>query len=1074
MRTATETLGWVIAWMLACAGLGLAQTTQGLISGRIVDSQSGRAVAGAVVRTIAGGGAAVEGRSGTAGYFVLPLLSPGTYRLRVEAPLYQAAEVHQLTVPVAGRLDLQFRLRPLSDVWQAGQYRSVFLPESETILTFYGPDMDVSRSASFTAPRANRGALEASISLVVDPEQVRELPLAGRDVYTTLILQPGVAAGTANSRGLGLAVSGQRPTASNFLLDGAENNNYLVSGPLNSVAPEAVQEYRISTNNFSAEYGRTAGVLANAVTKAGGNRWHGLGYFYAKNSAWNANDLQRNLQGLARPGLHENQPGFQVGGPVQRNRLFVSASVEYLRSRGYGDPVSVPLLSSGFYSYLASLSNTFTPGVAYTRTLLAAHPGPAPQSSSFSGLVDVELPNFVNRWLGLERLDYAVPGGRHRISARLSEARLERPDFIWSPYAGFNAPLTDNTYGLAGSVTSSLSPTLTNEAHASLSSDELQWKRPHPEIPTLLMADQTLLPGSLAFYAYRNRGRTGEFSDGVVWARGRHLLQFGGGILLRGLDGALTAGRDGRYLFETAVDFATASPSGFSTLLDRSALPALRQPDYQRNYRYTQFQFYAQDTVRATGRLVFNYGVRYENFGAPTNTGSADALFQPGTGATLSARIAGGSLRTPASGSEQIYRRDNRDWAVRLGGSYDLSGKGTLLLRGGYGIFYDRPFDNLWANTRLNNSVLANFDIAADSTNYLAPAQLSTYGLNPGNTGFPNITWVDAGLRNASVQSFFLGVQQSRGALTVEMNGTGTLGRRLLTTDTLNRGFADNPNLPVILYRANQGSSDYAGLQMLARYRGRRVQAQAAYTWSHSIDNQSSPLAGDFFDLAFVRLTSGQAYEAPAAFTLQQDSRGDRGNSDFDQRQNLVFSAIGDLPAPRGSGGWKQIAREWRVATLASFRTGFPFTVYSANQIRGIANRRAELVNPAAIYQRNAVSGGESLLNRAAFGEPASGNGNLGRNSLSGPGLMNIDVSLDRAIRLKWLGEGGLLHIRADAFNFLNHANLGNPDSLLGDSGATGFGYAQFGRKAAPTGFPGLLPLNETARQVQLMLRVEW
>ncbi|HKA01787.1 MAG TPA: TonB-dependent receptor, partial [Candidatus Solibacter sp.] len=711
---------------IAFAGVAPAQTTQGLISGRIVDSLSGRAIPGAEIRaTIAGGGSPVIGHSGAAGYFVLPLLSPGSYRLRIEAENYQAAEVHQLELAVAARLDLQFRLRPVSDVWQAGQYRSVFLPNSEALLTFYGPDVDTSRSASFAAPRANRGALEASISQVIDPVQVSALPLAGRDVYTTLILQPGVAAGTANARGLGLAVSGQRPTASSFLLDGAENNNYLVSGPLASAAPEAIQEYRISTNNFSAEYGRTAGVLANAVTRAGGARWHGLGYFYAKNNVLNANDLQRNLAGIARPLLHEVEPGFHAGGPIElpavRNRLFASASAEYLGSHGYGDPVDVQLPAAGFYPYLAALFPSFTPGVVYTRRVLAEHPGPVPPGPALTGLADVTLPNFVNRWLALERLDYAIPGGKHRVSARLNQARLERPDFIWSPYQGFNAPLNDNTFGITGNLTSSLSPTLTNEARASFNTDELSWDRPHPEIPTLQSGDGTLLPGSLAFYAYRNRSRTVELSDGVVWARGRHLIQFGGGLLLRGIDGALTAGRDGRFTFNSILDFANGAPSAFSTLLERASLPTPKYPVYDRQYRYTQFQFYGQDTLRASSRLVFNYGLRYENFGAPTNTGSVkDALFVPGAGATLGARIAAGSVVTP-SGDEQIYRRDNRGWASRLGGSYDLTGKGNLLLRGAYGIFYDRPFDNFWANTRLNGATLATFDIFADSTNYLAP-----------------------------------------------------------------------------------------------------------------------------------------------------------------------------------------------------------------------------------------------------------------------------------------------------------------------------------------------------------------
>jgi hypothetical protein len=121
--------------------------------------------------------------------------------------------------------------------------------------------------------------------------------------------------------------------------------------------------------------------------------------------------------------------------------------------------------------------------------------------------------------------------------------------------------------------------------------------------------------------------------------------------------------------------------------------------------------------------------------------------------------------------------------------------------------------------------------------------------------------------------------------------------------------------------------------------------------------------------------------------------------------------------------------------------------------------------------ERIPVPGGEQLLNPAAFADPTSGVGNLGRNSIAGPGLFNIDVSLNRSIPMKWLGEAGRLNLRADAFNFLNHANLNNPDPVLGD---TTFGQATYGRKAEPTGFPGLLPLNETARRIQLMLRVEW
>ena len=201
---------------------------------------------------------------------------------------------------MAARLDIDFRLRPISDVWESGQYRSVFLPGTQTIVTFYGPDVDTSRSGTFEGQQGKRGTLESAVSAVIDANEIERLPLAGRDVYTMLVALPGVTADAGTSRGLGVSVNGQRPSASNFLLDGVENNNYLITGPLTAEAPEAVQEYRISTNNYSAEYGRTAGFVANAVSRGGSNQFHGIGYWYLKNAALNANGFQENLAGISR------------------------------------------------------------------------------------------------------------------------------------------------------------------------------------------------------------------------------------------------------------------------------------------------------------------------------------------------------------------------------------------------------------------------------------------------------------------------------------------------------------------------------------------------------------------------------------------------------------------------------------------------------------------------------------------------------------------------------------------------------------------------------------------------------
>src|SRR5258708_17417315 len=233
---------------IALSALVSAQTRQGLISGRVVNLVSGRAVVSAEIRCdnlLAGARNAAH--ADPSGYFTFPLLSPGVYRLRVDAPNYQSQEVDQLEVPVAGRLEIQFRLRPLNDVWETRQYHSVFLPDSEAVLTFYGPDVDTSRSANFDPNRGRQSELETSLSYVIDAKSIDQLPLEGRDVFTALVLLPSATADTSTARGLGLSFGGQRPSASNYLLDGLEFNNSLVTGPAARIAPEAAPADRVLT-----------------------------------------------------------------------------------------------------------------------------------------------------------------------------------------------------------------------------------------------------------------------------------------------------------------------------------------------------------------------------------------------------------------------------------------------------------------------------------------------------------------------------------------------------------------------------------------------------------------------------------------------------------------------------------------------------------------------------------------------------------------------------------------------------------------------------------------------------------
>jgi len=1070
---------------MAFAVAGLAQTTQGLISGRLVNSVTGKSIAGADVGYWSStGNLAGTAASDASGYYYLPLLSPGFYRIRASAPSYQSQEVQELELTVAARIDLDFRLRPLNDVWESGDYRSVFLPGARTIVTFFGPDVDPSKSGSFEAQKGRRAALESTVSEVIDAGEINNLPLSGRDVYTMLVTQPGVASDAATGRGLGLSINGQRPSASNYLLDGVENNNYLITGPLTVVAPEAIQEYRVSTNNFSAEYGRTSGFLANAITRSGGGRFHGVAYFYIKNDALNANGFQENLLGAPRTPAKQANPGYVAEGPILKNRLHFSSAFDYLRSRSRQDPFTFQLPTSSLVSF--ALPDTLA------RQLLTRFPAPVLSSSNlFSVPVTIAPPVSVDRKIAVERLDYNTPSGKDRLMARVLINRLGRPDFIWTPYKDFISALHDYTWALGVSHIRTLRPNLVNEARMSYSVDNLHWNRPHPEIPTLSSNDSVTLPGSPAFYEYKNVNRSLELVDNIVWTHGKHLVTTGLGLLLRSSEGYLTAARDGQYLFDNVAFFALDQPSFLRASIERTALPNVQQPNFNRTYEYRQYFLFAQDTYKLTSRLTANYGVRYEYYGGPRNTGAAkDTLIQLGSGSNLAQQLAGAALVKPTQpGDQLLFGTDKKDFAVRVGASYDLLGTGRTLLRGGYGIFFDRPFDNLWENLRNNSFILPLLTLPSRQINYLAPISNVLAGFQGQSlTGnFPDLTFVDPGLKNGYAHSYFAGVQHRVGDnLALEVNALGTYGRRLITTDIVNRDFTlptgrINPNLPDIAYRAAQGFSNYNALTGVVRYRASRGMVQGSYTWSHMIDNQSDALTGDFFNLNFTSIQSTADSNGRATFSRQFDPQADRGNSDFDQRHNLVLFSYWKLPAPFANSKAGIVFRDWMISELAALRSGFPFTVIGTSIARNgqgqILNNRPNILDPRQTVLSSAipVAGGEQLLNPAGFAEAAvSTLGNAGRNAFRGPGFYNLDLSIARSVSFRWLGEGGSLTFRADAFNLLNHANLGNPDSLFTDPANPRFGLATFGRQGRQSGFPAVSPLNETARQIQLSVKLSF
>ena len=572
----------------------------------------------------------------------------------------------------------------------------------------------------------------------------------------------------------------------------------------------------------------------------------------------------------------------------------------------------------------------------------------------------------------------------------------------------------------------------------------------------------------------------------------------------RSIRSTIAEGAAGLYTFGSLQDFGDGVPQDLTLTYDRRIADPSVTPDYGRSYGYSQSYSFIQDNYRVAKRLSFNLGLRWEYFGDPANTGATkDGLIALGSGQTISAELAGAKFTVAAPGRQAMYSGAGGNWAGRFGFAYD-PGVGRLTIRGAYGLYYARPFDNDWQSAGTNSLLIGTsfFDsFHRQTVNFLLPPR-QVAAVNPLGLAPPIEPIVfQRNLRSAAVQHAFLGVeQQTARGLTWRVFGVTTLGRGLITTDIVNRDYSVmvdtspgpdgkqknplgriNPGLGELLYRANQGKSDYLAGSAVVRYQNRFFEGQAAYTWSHSIDNQSDPLAGSFGNYNLGQVIGGNVLPTVAAFTTQFDSQGDRANADFDQRHNLVMFAAAEVPEP-ANGKLKKFAGHWRLGAIAAVRSGFfysalanPTETYSLPVY--VNNRADQIAATVAATVDSPLPGVKQLLNQAAFRAPVAGKvGNTGRNAFEGPGLFNVDLSVARTFHVPKLGESRQLTVRANVFNLVNHANLNGPYSSTYFQYCCGgyFGAGSYGRSEATNGFPLLLPLAESARQVQLMVRFDF
>jgi len=1071
------------------AGSARAQSSQAALQGQVTGPGGGPVARALVLLRNRATNAQAYRYTNEQGLYFFSAVLPGTYTVRVDALGNQPEERSPVELAVAARLELNFALQP-SATTPAPTTTPPPAPvslrpgasPSNLLAVMYGADAAVPQALIINLPISLTETLLGSLSSLIDENKILELPLDGRDVYTLLVLQPGVTSDNATARGLGFSVNGQRVASSNFLLDGVDNNDPSITGRATRVSADAVKEYRMTTNNWTAEYGRASGFIANAITRTGTNALHGTLFAFFNHDRLNANTFANNLEGLPRLSSRQTQAGASVGGPVRRDRLFFFANFERAHLSNEGQPLDVFLPSPLFVASLREGSRA--------QQLLRRFP--PPQGAPIPGVSFAVSHRFVKPearrdTLGLGRLDYSSLDGRNRLTARHSFSQQTTDDFVFSVYPDLNSPLVIRGQNLATNFTRELAGGA-NELKFGYSRNSVRALRPYPELPTMASGEGIALPGSEAAYDYNFRDNGIHLLDNFSRLSGRHALAIGAEARLARHDSLLSAARDGLYLFDTIFDFYFDTPSFLYIAVNRQTGQVPSESDFRRRNSQKEFGMFFQDNLKLTQRLTLNLGVRYEYFGVPQpRGGSRDFNFLFGSGATLGERITTGRL---AAGT--LYEPDRNNVAPRVGFALDLLGDGKNVLRGGYGLFFDRIFNNIWLDARNNTitlQLLANIQGLPPQFDYTVPAPA---GVKPVDRPTPGGTvLVDRALRTPYSQNWFAGLQREvTPNLVLEVSHAGSLGRKLVTADVLNRAFSVpltvrpagryNADQGDISYRANQGLSNFLALEVaLNRRRSRGVQFQLSYTFSRTRDMQSDPLVQPGLSAqrrASRDLADTSFFQISTAFTRQFDPRADYGRSDFDQSHNLVFNAVAQIPSV---AGWPRFLRGWQAAALAGIRSGFPFSVYTtqlAIPASGglLVRNRADFVGgdleKAFLSARRPTHGGVGLLDASQFRAPAGGAiGSLTRNALRGPGFWNVDFGLSRSFALSLLGEQGQVQFRADFFNLFNHTNLNNPDPFLE---SPSFGEATFGRRGFGSSQYSAAPLNEQPRRIQFAVKV--
>jgi Carboxypeptidase regulatory-like domain/TonB-dependent Receptor Plug Domain/TonB dependent receptor len=989
----------------------------------------------------------------TSGSYSLPALPVGNYELTVSAPGFATQVLTDITVSVGSERILDVRMRPGS---------------SQTVVR-----------ATVSGVPANQSSGH------VDNSVVENTPLNGRDWTQLATLQAGVtgvqtgssSGGGNTERGFGapISISGARPDQNSYRLDGISINDYSNGAPGSvlgdNLGIDAVEQVSVLGSNYPAEYGRTSGGVINAVTRSGSKAFHGDVYEFFRNSALDA----RNFFDGRIPPFKRNQFGASAGGPIQKDRMFIFGDYEGLRqSLGVTTVDTVPSAAARAGN-LSTGTVTVDPNVL--RFMNAFYPLP---NGPLLGNGDTGIFSFAGQQITNENYFTVRVDRKFTDKDRLSGTYMRdnsttvQPDnfneLLFNTVSRrqvatvhaehlFSATLLNaarfgfsRSVGITGGLTKILSSNMLDPSFAFVPGGLAGEIRGVPGITNFSGAPTAggvlLSEKSLAWNSFQG-------GDDVFLTRGIHSLKFGV-VVERMQDNQLSLPAvNGRFRFDSLQNFLTNRPLVFQ------GAGSLNVPDV--GLRQTLFGAYIQDDVRLQKNLTVNLGLRYEMATVPTEAQNRISNLRNLTDAV------------PHVGAPFFSNPTLRNFEPRVGFGWNPRG-GKTLMRAGFGIFDVLPLPYEFQSSfqlavPFVSSIFANtlqpgmFPTGA----FQAFGSQSNFGLGSFYEFHPKRNYVmqwNLGIARelTSTLSLTIGYVGSRGVhlpyrvdnidmVLPALTPTGYVFPPTATSTTLNPNFG---RINSILWQA---SSFYHALQAdVAKRVSHGVELQGAYTWGKSIDTLSATAADDAFPNGLFN-------------QLFFDQRTTRGPSDFNVAQTLVLSFTWELPsADRSSRALTWAASGWQLGGLYKASSGQPFTPILGGDPAGMKlDETSELPNrltgPGCDTLTNPGDPNHYIKTQCLAFPGVNKWGNLGRNTLIGPGVSKLDVSVFKNNRMRRISENFNAQFRAEFFNVLNRANFASPT----DHSTV---YDQNGNPVTSAGL--ITSTQTTSRQIQFALKLIW